>query len=194
MSVARPAGTDPSLHSVVRRELRPDEKLQWAERPGGGALARTESVKAVVGIPFLAFALFWTYMAGGKAWLDGEASPSGLFPLFGLIFVVVGLGLVLSPLWAWFRARWIAYAISDRRLIIISTFPVHRVWSYAPEDIQELERTDRGDRSGDLVFRREHPGSGRWSRSYQVKRIGFFGIANARRVEDMVRDLKLQKT
>jgi hypothetical protein len=194
MSLVRQARTDPSLHSLVRHELRPDEKLLWVERPGGGGLARTESVKALFGMPFLAFALFWTYMAGGEAWLDGEVSPSGFFPLFGLVFVAVGLGMVLSPLWAWFRARWIAYAISDQRLIIISSFPVHRVRSYAPMDIQELERTDRGDRSGDIVFRREQAGSGRWNRSYQTKRIGFFGIPDVRRVEDMVRDLKLQKT
>ena len=194
MSMLRQAGSDHSLQSIVRLELRPDEKLLWAHRPAGAALARTELVKAVVGIPFLAFALFWTYMAGGKAWLSGEPSLSGLFPLFGLIFVAVGLGMVLSPLWAWFRARWIAYAISNRRLIIISSFPVHRVRSYAPVDIQELERTERGNRSGDLVFRREQPGSGRWSNSYHTRRIGFFGIPDVRRVEDMVRDLKLQKT
>jgi hypothetical protein len=191
MSVARQVRSDNSPQSIVRLEVGPNEKILWAGRPGRGALVRTQAAKIFPGIFFLVFAVLWLYTTGGKAWLAGEPGTFSVFSLFGLIAAVPGLGLTLSPLWMWLAARWTTYAILERRLVIISSFPVHRVYSYGPRDIQELERTERGDKSGDIVFRRELSASSRNRR--QAKRIGFFGIPNVRRVEDLVRALKPDK-
>jgi hypothetical protein len=163
-----------SAFDVALPEMRGGEKLLWAAKPGAMGLARAEIGRALIGIPFLAFALYWTWSAGAKNWLAGQDNPAGFFPLFGLIFIVVGVGFVLSPLWAAIRARWIVYAVSDRRAVIITRFPTRRVQSFTPQYMEGLERIERGDGSGDLILRREYTSSRR--RSSQLRRIGFFGI------------------
>jgi hypothetical protein len=169
-------------YETAQGEMRTGEKLLWVDRPNPAALARKALGKALFGIPFLAFALYWTYTAGGSYWLSGEPAPAGAFPLFGLIFIVAGLGLVASPLLAAIQGRSMVYAISDRRLIILERFPWNRVQSFEPRDIQELERTERGGGAGDIVFRKERSGR-------SLKQIGFFGIPDVRTVEDKIRKL-----
>jgi hypothetical protein len=191
MSSVQRRDDDSAPLEVARLEMRSGEKLLWAGQPGAFALARAEAPKALFGIPFLAFALFWTYMAGARTWFstDAESRAIAFFPLFGFIFIAVGLAMVLSPVWAAIRARWIVYAISDRRLVIMTLFPLRRVRSFASPDIQELERSDRAGGSGDIVFRRDYSSSRR-GRSNLARRIGFFGVPDVRMVEDTIRRMR----
>jgi hypothetical protein len=110
------------------------------------------------------------------------------FPLFGLPFLFVGLGIMLAPLWAWMGAAKTVYAVSSDRLVIIKGGSVR---SFAPDEIENLERRERPDGSGDVIFRRDYvrTRSRRGSRT-RVRRDGFFGIPDVRRVEDEIRTLK----
>jgi hypothetical protein len=188
MTAVMRRGDDSFRLEAARLEMRSGEKLLWAGRPGALALARVETPKALIGIPFLAFSLFWIFMAGAGSGFSGEPGPVRYFPLFGLIFVAVGLAMVLAPVWGAIKARWTVYAISDRRLVILSSFPVRRVQSFATQDIQGLERTERGNGSGDIVFRREPAWGDR--KSSPLKRIGFFGVEDVRTVEDTIRRMR----
>jgi hypothetical protein len=183
--------------SVAGKELASGEKLVWADQPRAGALARREFPKALFGIPFTAFAVFWVF----GAWHSTNQStahntPFVIFPLFGLIFVGIGLITLLSPLRARMKARSTFYAITAERLLIIEGRRSHRVTSFIPADIQQIERTERPDGSGDVVFRREFPPSRRNSLSFggnwSATRIGFFGVSDVRRVEASVRQLSQQ--
>jgi len=50
------------------------------------------------GAIFTAFSVFWMIAASGV--LGGQTSPSVLFPLFGLPFLLVGIGIILAGLFA----------------------------------------------------------------------------------------------
>ena len=111
------------------------------------------------------------------------------FPLFGLPFLLVGLGIMLLPVWAWRGAKKTVYAISNERLIIIAPGSVS---SFEPDEIDNLVRRERPDGSGDVIFRRDRMfarAARRGSRT-RVRRDGFFGIPEVRRVEDEIRRLK----
>ena len=114
------------------------------------------------GIPWTAFALFW--MAGASGLLfggfGGGNGPPGMgafficFPLFGIPFVLIGLGMLTSPFWAVRRAKRTCYALTDRRAILWEAgwFGRIEVRSYGPADLTRLRRVEYADGNGDLVF------------------------------------------
>jgi hypothetical protein len=138
-----------------------------------------------------------------------------LFPLFGIVFVVVGLGMLCSPLWMIHKARTTAYLVTDRRAIIFQGGWSTHVRSFGPSALGQLERREKGDGSGDIILAKEAhyteghytagyysgtpgrgghyvPGSwmpGRWS----TKEIGFFGIPQVKHVEQLLRELAARR-
>ena len=138
---------------------------------------------------FAGFATLFTL----RGWAAG--GPAGVL---GLPFVAIGAGIALSPLWRQRSRRRTVYAITDRRLLIIRAGTVRRVRSFTPDDIQDLDRRERPDCTGDLIFshetlirddlrlRRDGPPH------YRSRRhaLGFFGIPEVRRVEAAVQALR----
>ena len=168
--------------------MAPGERLIWAERQlprTGGARAL---MPAVFGFVVLGFGLFWT----ANAW-----QAAGALGILGLPFVAIGAALVSAPWWRPKRARSTIYAISDQRLLIIRGWPNRVVRSFGPDEIERLERREREDGSGDLIFRQEvaphvhsHPHRPYARYHMRVHPIGFFGIPDVRRVEAAVRALQ----
>lgn len=169
---------------VMQREMRPGERLLWADRPVSlRPHAMQHIVTGLFGIPFLAFALFWTAMASGM--LLGPSGGTGtafdyLFPMFGLPFILVGIGLVLSPFWGMWKGRQSIYALSDQRVIVLQGGRSRSVQSWSLEDIAEITRKER-DGSGDVIFSRSWvpntKGGGYW------RMHGFLGVDDAASVE-----------
>jgi Bacterial PH domain len=175
----------------AQAELTPGEKLTWADRPRLSAIARRELPRGLMGIPFTAFAVFWTFAASGGL-SKNQAHAPDFFMLWGFMFIGIGLFILCSPLWSIWKARSTIYAITGERLMIIEGWNTRRVTSYARSDIQEIERVERRDGSGDVVFRREAPTTRRYTISFSSMRgmgnpIGFFGVSDVRRVETSIR-------
>ncbi|MFZ1680346.1 MAG: hypothetical protein WAT70_04945 [Rhizobiaceae bacterium] len=170
---------------AMQQELAPGEKLIWADRPMRMAsFARRHIAQAVFGIPFFAFAVFWTVMAfsmtsgagGDMNWLRY------VFPLFGIPFILVGAGLLLSPLHAAFAGRRIIYGLTDRR--VITREGRGKVTSFDLADLDAIERRDHRDGMGDIVYRHEQIIR---SRGSHTRQHGFYGIREAQRVEQAIR-------
>lgn len=144
----------PDLDWIARAELAPEETVEYAAQPNAGrAVLRSFGVWAFA-IPWTAFSLFWTFAAAGG--LSGDW-PSGIgwaFPLFGLPFVVIGLMMLASPLFAWRKARRSLCVVTDRRAILFEAtgFRDIGVRSFTPEALRDVRRTERPDGSGDLLF------------------------------------------
>ena len=178
--------TEPAALSIAQREMRSGERLIWAERPAPGRLALAGLPVTLFGAVFGGFALFWIVAAASMT--PAESGVFAFFPLFGVPFLLVGLGMFLAPLWIWIGGKKTVYAISSDRLVIIKG---DRVRSFEPDEIGELERREGADGSGDVVFRRELVRShSRHHGRTRERKIGFFGIPEVRRVEDEIRRLK----
>src|SRR5262249_47548939 len=105
---------NPGLASLVDAELDKGEQIAWIGRPIAWRYALPYVAVLLVGIPFTVFALFWM---GAVRGFPSAGVP--VFALFGIPFVVVGLGMLLSPFWMLYRAGRTAYAITDRRALIV---------------------------------------------------------------------------
>ena len=179
-------GLPAPLHALVQRELDDDEHVEWSGQPLPERMFWRALPQLLVGIPWTLFAMAWTGIA-----------LSGPFPfaLFGMPFLAVGAYLLGSPWLERRRAREIAYVVTNHRAMILSASVDvvargwrHRVRSFLPP-FGDVERTDWGEGTGDVMFARELVGAGRGGQ--RTSPLGFFGVPDAARVERLMRRLAL---
>jgi hypothetical protein len=188
------------VRMTIENELAAGEKAYWIGQPNPRAYARGAIGMVIFGIPWTGFALFWTFMASGGFWgLFGDkkwepGSESGpfkyfnvCFGLFGVPFILIGLFLLSSPIWMRRKARKTVYAVTDKRVVIFEAgyFGSYKVASYGPDRLGAIERVQRADGSGDLIIERRE-----WRDSdgdRRTTRNGLMGIADVRRVEELIR-------
>jgi len=185
----RPPDISPELQRLVDGELYRDEHVTWSAQPQPGRLARKAWPIVLFGIPWTAFAVFWVAMAstGMRA-----ARPAGafslIFPLFGLPFVLIGIGMLTSPWWLRRQAGRTVYVLTNQRAVILSRgwFGRISVRSFAPAGLVDLRRNQYPDGSGDLIFtqdiRRNNNGNSQVS-------VGFLGVDDVKSVEEKIRTL-----
>lgn len=194
---------NPSLPFDLQRrlddELDSGERLLWAGQPDPGRMARQGGCLVAFGIPWTLFAVFWTVMASGiggavSGGFSGRSvGPGALFGLFGLPFIVIGIGLLTAPLWMARKAQRTVYAVTDKRAIILEggfggSFSVR---SLAPPLLADRARNQRADGSGDLVFTRTRQTE--WRSTSDGPRsstsvAGFYAVADVKAVDDLIQD------
>jgi hypothetical protein len=185
----------PELDDRVRAELASGERLLWVGQPNPRRAARVGWLVTLFGIPFLGGAVFW--IATASSMLDGFRNAPGpfrwfglLFPLFGVPFMLVGLGMLSAPYWLARKARRTCYAITDRRAVVFeaSWRGIVTIYSYDPDQLTKQYRRENADGGGDLVFEeittvnRSSDGPS----TTTVKR-GFLAIDDVRAVETLLR-------
>lgn len=171
------------LEADVRRELS-GERIRWHGGPTPWLLARAQLPAALLGIPFLAFSLFWTYTASSIHPKDGS-SHDLFFVLWGSMFILIGLSMVLSPLYKAWHAPWIWYVVGERRALIVERTWQTRIASYPAAAVAQFERHSATDGSGKLVFERRQSGR----RQSQVTEIGFLGLAEVAPAERALKEM-----
>jgi hypothetical protein len=135
--------------SQIEMVLSKKEKLYWVSKPPTGI--RFRAIDWVL-IPFSmlwgGFAIFWTFMA---------TSMGGAFGLFGIPFVIVGLFLMFGRFIADSRYRaGMVYALSDRRVIILSGLRKKTVQSFWLDNLPHLDFRFKADGSGDILLGKKH--------------------------------------
>lgn len=176
------------LADLVADEIAPGERIAWVGQPIPSRYARRGLGTALFGIPFTAFAFFWIAVASGFKMPD-FSHGFRLFPLFGIPFVLVGLGMLSSPFWMYLKATRTVYVITDRRALTVERglWQGVSVRSFEPERLTDLNRTQYPDGSGNLVFQRDYHVSNRGGGHFTD--IGFLAIPDVKEAEDRIRDL-----
>ncbi|MEW6207400.1 MAG: hypothetical protein AB1631_03470 [Acidobacteriota bacterium] len=180
---------DYDLQMKTQDEMEAGERLLWSDQPDPKRLSRRAILISLFGIPWTAFALFWVVAAAGFRLPDFSSFSDGfqaVFPLFGIPFVLIGMGMLAAPLWAYRSAKRTVYAITNRRALVISFGRAKKVQSYFEQDIGDINRTERADGSGNLIFRAEETTDNRGN--VRLNQIGFFGVRDVRQVERILLD------
>ncbi len=164
----------------LRSELNSDERITWAAQPLPRLLRRKTLPIVLFAIPWTAFAIFWTVAA---------SAAGGLFGLFGVPFVLIGIAMFASPFFAGRHASRSVYAITNQRVIAIEA----RMWSglsiisYLPDALTTVERREHKDGSGDIILARRAERDSK-GRDYTAEN-GLMGIADVVTAEKRVREL-----
>lgn len=150
MDLTAPPQAD-ALDMALSRELQTGERVLWQGRPLPRVLVKGFGIY-LFAIPWTAFSLFWMTMAAGGAVASWDSiGPLALaFPLFGLPFVAIGVGMLSVPFLPLFVRDRVAFAITDRRLLRFVLLKRLRTQSYAGNRIGSFDRTERPDGSGSL--------------------------------------------
>lgn len=192
--------TDARSDPRIERELEDREQLVWAGRPDPSQMGCRSTPIVLFGIPWTAFSVFWVYMASVGLWSGlGSSGPGGimqwLFPLFGVPFILIGLGLLSSPFWIKRSAKKTLYALTDRRCIIWQHgLRTTTVKSYGPDDLENMSRVERKNGSGDVIFVKSIRIRERHSSSDTVTTPeGFMAVEDARSLERLIRDTLLSE-
>jgi hypothetical protein len=175
------------LQERVRRELEPGEMIRWMEQPVPRFFSPATVGMVLFGIPWTAFALFWICGASGFKMPNFSGGGFALFPLFGLPFVLIGIGMLSSPLWAYRKALKTVYVITSGRALVIEAGRTSTIRSYRPDQLRDAYRKERRNGSGDVIL-----GQRVWTDSDNDRRsmdVGFMNVRDAKRVERLVNDL-----
>lgn len=183
--------TDPQL--AAQNELQPGESLRWTGQPDPARLAMKTLPTFLFSIPWTAFAVFWVWGAAGNRMPDlTRWEWKNIFPLWGVPFILIGLRMLTSPLWEYLRASRIVYGVTDRRAFILQAGRSKSVKSFSSVELANLERKEKSDGSGDLLFGKPEAEEARRSRSFNFGLPippGFYGIRELRMVEQLLLDI-----
>lgn len=189
---------DPSEAQLrVQSELQSGETLSWTGTADPARAALGALPAAIFGIPFAGFALFWMSMAFrgtdamNRSTHNAFAGGFALFPLFGLPFLLIGLAIALAPLWAFLKAKSTVYAVTNRRVMVISGSTNRSVKSLTPADITSVEHRERPDGSGDILLTTTAVIRAGNNMSSQM-RVALCGVPNVKQVADQVMSLHRQ--
>ena len=142
------------------------------------------------GLPWTAFAIFWTAGAAFATRSSGGAGPPWPFALFGVPFILVGFAMLSSPIWAYRKALTTVYVITDKRAMTFEGGWSTTIRSYPPDRLQEICRRERRDGTGDVLIARRA-----WRDSdgdRQSEELGFLRIGDPKEVERMLKELAEQ--
>ena len=135
------------LSGLAARELA-GETLLWGGQPD----PRRSFLRALpiwlFALPWTALSLFWEYTTVVGMILEGfKGTPSGMgwfFALFGLPFLLVGIGMLGYPFWVARRARRCLHALTDIRLVTLVAGRVPEIRSHDPALIVSVVRRGGG--------------------------------------------------
>ena len=94
----------------VAKELALGETIVWR----GGPDPRSAMWNSIGIVPF---ALIWIVIAG-SGFIEAFARADHLSEVATLAFVIIGVSLLVAPVFEYFRSYGTSYAITDRRLLI----------------------------------------------------------------------------
>lgn len=181
------------LQQFLQREVSANnESIVWTGKPNPGAYMKKSIPIVLFAIPWTAFAIFWMFGAASFGDFDGFNSFDDFFFLFGTPFVLIGIGMFLSPIYQRQKALNTIYAITNKRILIIQSgfFSKENIGlqSFTKDDIEMLERQEKSNGMGNIFFKKEvRYGS---KGSTYIENIGFWGIKNVRAVESHLQNLK----
>lgn len=141
----------------LQRELA-GEDILWAGQPGPRASFLHALPVWLFAVPWSAFSFTWEGLAltafFAERGRDSAATVMAyVFPLFGLPFVLVGLGMLGLPFFAQWRARRTVHVLTAKRLITaVLGRETLKVTSIDPASIVEMKRTEKRDGSGNLTL------------------------------------------
>ncbi len=182
------------MHMVASAEAATSgETVVWFGQPDPKRFLLQSLPLFIFGIPWTAFAVFWVYAASGFDFPpDFSKGGFSFFPLFGLPFVLIGVWLLLSPVFHYVKAFKTLYIVTNKTARIVTMGRTKQVETFTGEDLQQIQRKEKPDGSGDIIFQHRVSHSSKGGRT--ITPVGFFGIGAVAVVEQHLSALRQSVT
>ena len=177
------------LKDKVDRELEPGERISWIGMPNPAFFTPKSKTMFLFAIPLTLFAVFWMCGAAGFKVPDFKEASS-LFALFGLPFFFIGIGLLLSPLFAYYKSLKTVYVITNHRALTFEGGWKETIRSYPPSKLLNVYRKEKSNGTGDVIISFDEWLDSDGDRKTEL--LGFFRIREPKTVETMLHSLAKQ--
>ena len=146
-----------TMEASLSNELLEGEELVWSGRPAerGKSIASPARVLLIVGLIYGGIGLVFILVALILLLAVRDFLTDGAFWgvfVFGGFFFVIGMIMLIIQRFAQFAPKSTFYAITNRRVIILRGGRYLRCTSYDTRAINQVQRLERPDGSGDLIF------------------------------------------
>lgn len=177
---------DRPLREALHDALADGEPVRWLGGPSAGMILKGSWPLWLFCAFLIGFSAFWMWGASGIG--RGGATGFTLFlALLGLPFLILGVALAIVPFLAAASAKDAAYAVTDRRALIVrKRFGAYETSIFALPELQGMRVNARPDGSGDIVFADRPMPAGKM----RPRRTGFLGIRNVAEAEAALNLLK----
>lgn len=145
------------METSIGNELLEGEELIWSGRPAERGKSINSPARALrilgliygaIGLVFLIVGLIFSF----AVFPPTDQSGSIAFLILGGIFFVLGASFFIVGQTVRFIPKSTYYAITNRRVIVLHGGRYLRVTSYDLRGINQVQRLERPDGSGDLIF------------------------------------------
>jgi hypothetical protein len=139
-----------AIQSELRQHLDNKEALLWTGQPKKGIVFRTADIFLIpFSILWCGFAIFWMFMA---------SQGGGVFALFGIPFVIIGLIFVFGRFIIDAKQRENTYyGLTEDRIIIKSGVFSKSVKSLNIRTLSDIEYNEKNDGSGTISIGPKNP-------------------------------------
>ena len=174
---------------LIDQEVDPTERIIWRDKPVPKYFTKGSISIFLFAIPWTAFSIFWICGASGFS-IPDFSEPEQLFPLFGVPFLLVGIGMLSTPLLTYRTMQRTLYVITDRRAIIFEKKFSQNISTFENIDKNNVLRKQKGE-LGDLIFDHKHQNDGYGGKV--THEIGFINIRNLKKVYEAFVDNVVKK-
>jgi hypothetical protein len=143
--VRRKTTIDIQAEQLIASDLEPGERLLWVGRAARGVRFRPSDMLLIpFSVLLVAFAVFWEMMVL-------QTSAPLFFRFAGSVFVVLGAYMLVARfLWDAWRRSHTSYAVTDRRILIVTDAARRSPIAYSLKDLPAMTLTERRKGSGDI--------------------------------------------
>lgn len=176
------ANISTQLNTAIKNELDRGEVIKWLSKPQPRFFSPKVRGVFLFAFPWTAFSLYWMIIAG--------QSDNILFTMIGLPFLLIGLGMLLTPVWSYYKSTKTAYVITNKRAITFEGGISVTIRSYTPEKLHNIYRVERKNGVGDVIisFREWRDSRG----AVRKEELGFLNIKNPHDIEKQLNALAKQ--
>lgn len=171
------------LQNLVDGQLRGDERLVWVAQPPARFFTATSLGVLLFGVPWTGFAIAWTANAAREA--AGGGGVEVWLPLLGAPFILIGVGMLLSPLRAYRQASNTVYVVTDQRVLTLRKQWPLKLYEFSEQQLRETTVRWHGAGRGDLLFAATPPADS----NLMSLEIGFVGIERPDEVQQLLERL-----
>lgn len=187
--------TIPAAHTLdmIKAELLPGEAIRWAGKPKFLPVLTKQIRQILVGFLLVGMTVWQVTsiiesLGSGKSpGFEGSNSEIVTQAAACFFFLFGCWGIVGSILRVMEMSR-AAYAVTDRRILIVSHLFRKRVQTFAPGSINAVETLQKHDRSGTVTFRRDVVRGGEGD---MIVKSAFIGIDDVLDVAREIEKLRL---
>jgi len=139
-----------NLQSELREHLDSNETLLWTGKPKSGIIFRT------IDIFMIPFSILWC--GGVILWVIKVSQTSGIFALFGIPFVIIGLFFVFGRFIIDSKQREnTVYGLTENRILIKSGIFSKDIKSLNIKTLSDIELSEKGDGTGTISIGPKNP-------------------------------------